>query len=488
MRTKQPTVNATQKKPEIAVMSEMLNRVNLMQRMGTYNGDRNIYDALGYPTGIITYKEYFSRYLRQDIAKAVIDRPVQSSWKGEIVIMEANNNGKDTPFETAWKKLAYDHKLKSLFIRADKLTGIGRYSVILFGMNDISKLEDYAKPINKKRKSNKLLYLKPLSEESAKIEKFDNDPKSERYGLPLLYSVTVNDISTQAGNANLNVKTIQVHYSRLLHIVEDILENETYGTPRLQAIYNRLIDLDKIVGGDAEMYWRGARPGYTGNVDSEYQMSPETLSDLRTQIEEFEHNLKRVLINEGVEYKALAQQIAEPSSHVDVQIQLISAETGIPKRILVGSERGELSSSQDKQEYISFVTSRREETNEPMLLRPFIEKCMDLAILPTISYFQVVWDKLFSLSDKEKVMMGKDRSMAVRDYIANPVSIKLLPIEVFLKYILAFDDNQIEEIMLEMDEAALEEIVMKSIEAGVKQKELSAGGEVEKEIKPIEQA
>ena len=469
MRTNKKAV-MEDKTSEIAVMAKMaamtsiVNRTNLFKTAGqTYSGDRSIYDALGYPQEI-NFNDYYARYVRQDIAKAVIDRPVQASWKGEITVLE-NSSDEKSPFEQAWEDLAYKHKLKSLFIRADKLTGIGRYSVVLFGLDDVKKIEDYAKPVSKRGKR-KLLYLKPLSEASAKIAEFEKDNTNERYGLPLLYEIVVNNSNTNDGNSQQ--ASFKVHYTRILHIVEGIIESEVYGTPRLKAIYNRLIDLDKIIGGDGEMFWRGARPGYTGNVDSEYQMSPETLADLRKQIEEFEHNLKRVLINEGVEYKALAQQIADPSPHADVQIQMISAETGIPKRILVGSERGELSSAQDKQEWISYVSSRREEQNEPMILRPFLEMCMDLGILPTVAYFEIVWDKLFSLSDKEKVQMGKDRSMAVRDYVASPVAVELLPIASFLEYVLAFDDKQIENIMGKIDIKRLQEVIDKTLEAGNK--------------------
>ena len=485
MRTNKTT--KVDKTTEIAVMAKMaamnaiVNRGSMFSSMGqTYSGDRSIYEALGYPAEI-TFGDFYARYIRQDIAKAVIDRPVQASWKGDITILE-NSSDEKSPFETAWSDLAYKHKLKSLFIRADKLTGIGRYSVVLFGLDDVKKIEDYAKPVNKRGKR-KLLYLKPLSEASAKISSFEKDNRNERFGLPLMYEVIVNN--AVSGDGASQQTSFKVHYTRILHIVEGIIESEVYGTPRLKAVYNRLIDLDKIVGGDGEMYWRGARPGYTGNVDSEYQMSPETLADLRKQIEEFEHNLKRVLINEGVEYKALQQQIADPSTHVDVNIQMISAETGIPKRILVGSERGELSSAQDKQEWISYVTSRREEQNEPMILRPFIERCMELGILPTVTYYMVSWDKLFSLSDKEKVQMGKDRSMAIRDYVASPVAVELLPVETFLEYILAFDEKEIENIMGKIDLDRLMEVIDKTIEAGNKDPKLSAVKEVSPDNAPV---
>lgn len=436
-------------KNTIQVFSELVNRINLASRLGidTYGGDRDIYNALGYPKKL-KIEDYWARYERQDIAKAIIDRPVKASWKGHIEVIETIADS-DTPFEKKWKELFLNLKLKSIFIRADKLTGLGRYSVILLGLNDVTKIEDFSKPVNP-RKGLELLYVKPISERSAKIDTFEKNPQNERFGLPLTYNIETSD--------GENTKTIKVHYTRVVHLVEDLSENEVYGTPRLKSVYNRLIDIEKIVGGDAEMFWRGARPGYVGEVDPDYQMSSDAYDDLQDQIKEFENSMRRVLINQGVKYNALAQQIADPLPHLDGQIQMISADTGIPKRILTGSERGELSSAQDKQEWITYVTSRREEQNEPMIIRPFINKLIDIKVLPESKVpYKVRWDKVFSLSDKEKVELGAKRAEAVKDYTTNGIAQELIPVDLFAEHFLAFDETQVEELMSKVDEEKIKE-------------------------------
>src|SRR5690606_25587104 len=99
---------------------------------------------------------YYGKYQRMDIAKAIIDRPVKASWKGDIEIIETDDE-KDTVFEKECNALLEDLKIKSILIRADKLTGLGTYSVMLLGIDDIINTEGFALPVNKKRK-NKLLY------------------------------------------------------------------------------------------------------------------------------------------------------------------------------------------------------------------------------------------------------------------------------------------------------------------------------------------
>jgi hypothetical protein len=431
-----------------SALSEITTRLKLSSQFGkdTYSGNRDIYEALGYPTSL-TFDNYWSRYLRHDIAKAIIDRPVKASWKGPIEVIETILQ-KESAFEKAWIELFDRLKLKSVFIRADKLTGIGRYSVIFLGLNDTGSVESLRNPVSKKE-GLKLLYVKPLSENTAKVDTYEADPKSERYGLPLTYNINLTTGDKKS--------VIVVHYSRVVHLIEELVEDEVFGTPRLQAVYNRLVDMEKLIGGDAEMFWRGARPGYTGEVQPDYQMTDEMFNSLREQIDEFENNLRRVLINEGVSYKAFEQQIADPTGHVEVQMQMISAVTGIPKRILTGSERGELSSAQDKLEWLSYVTSRREEQNEPMILRPFIDKCIEIGVLPEpASPYRIVWDKLFSLSDKEKVEIGRLRAEAIKSY-ATSSSQDLFPLDLFCKLFLSLDETQIEEILSRRKEGFDEE-------------------------------
>lgn len=429
-------------------MGELVNRLLLANRIGTqtYQGARDVYKALGYPNTLY-FEDFLSRYFRQDIAKAVIDRPVKASWKGTINIVE-NTKLKQTKFEKKWDKIYKTLKLKSVFMRADKLAGLGNYSVILLGLDDVRSREGFR---NKVRKGSKLIYVKPLSMTSAVINEWDKDSKSPRYGKPLYYKVSLTTQSSSyltTGNTTVAGSFDQeliVHYSRIVHIVDDVLEDEVNGIPRLQAVFNRLIDLEKLVGGDAEMFWRGARPGYTGSVKDDYEVTPEMLASIQDQIESFEHNLKRVLVNEGIDYKSLEQQIADPANHVDIQFSMISAVTAIPKRILIGSERGELSSAQDKQEWISYVTSRREETNEPNILRPFIDHLIEYEVLPEPKdgEYTVIWDKLFSLSDKEKVELGKNRAIALKEWSTNPAAQYMMPFEMFLQFLMGLDDTQI---------------------------------------------
>ena len=240
---------------QIKVFSELVNRLTLGYKMGVqYEGSRDLYKALGYKD-VLGFRDFYQRYTRQAMAKAIIDRPVKATWSGDLDMIEPEE-AEDTPFEEAWDELDRTLGIKTMLSRVDRLTGIGRYGVLLLGLNDVTNQQTFSQPATKS--NYKLIYLKPFGEETAKIDSYEVNPKNERYGKPLYYNINIVDAATQTS------QTVKVHYSRIIHVTDDNLESDVFGTPRLEPVFNNLMDLDKVTGGDAEMYWRGARPGYHG--------------------------------------------------------------------------------------------------------------------------------------------------------------------------------------------------------------------------------
>ena len=443
IKEKKKPIAALSAQKKMQVMSELVNRVNLANTLGKqYGTDRDIYTALGYPKDI-EYDDYYTKYKRQDIAGAIIKRPVESTWKGEVNLSDSNQD--DDKFEIQWKSLMQDLKLKKKFIRTDKLACIGRYSCILLGFNDVVDAElDFQKPVVKGRNL-KLIYLNVCAENNAVIKELETDSFNKRYGLPKFYTITIS-------SGENDTKSITVHYSRIIHIIGKSIDDDIYGEPVLMRVWNRLMDLEKLNGGSAEMYWRGAYPGFTADVDKEYTAPADLATTLEDQIKQYEHNLTRVLVNEGVDIKALQQQVSSPKDAVDVQLQMISAETGIPKRILVGSERGELSSTQDKDSWTTLIQTRREEQAEEQIIKPFVETMMEYGILETKEEWRVEWSELNVMSDKDRAEIGKTRSETIKNYAHEPMAPEVMPPAMFLKHILGLPPEVVEEVELELEE------------------------------------
>lgn len=430
-------------------VADNLSRMGLATRLGYQYGDkRKLYEALGYPKEVeLTFEWFYNKYDRQDIANAIINRPADATWSGALDVIEKGKP--ESTFSKQWAALNKKLKIKQRLCKVDKLAHIGRYALLLFGFDDVKKIKDFKRPLI--GTSRKLLYLKQVAECEAQITEYESDPTDPRYGMPKFYQIKVGTSLTSALKPGPSFQEIVVHHSRVLHIVSNNLTSEVFGTPSLKPIANRLVDLEKILGGDAESFWRGARPGYHAAAKEDYEMSNTELDQLQEELDNYEHDLRRFISAKGVDIKALEQQLSDPEKHIDVQIQAISAQTGIPKRILIGSERGELSSGQDSDQWLSLIRTRMEEFAEINVLRPVIDKCIEVGVLPKVEEYSVIWEDVFAPSEGKKVEIGKKRAEALKLYLSNTFSPDILPPALFFKYLLGLNEEQVTEALKAME-------------------------------------
>lgn len=419
-------------------LSTTAQRSAIARQLGqSYGGDRDLYTALGYKTDP-TYSDFMARYTRQDISTAVVNAPVDASWRVPPRITESEED--ETAFEIEWNALVKSQNIYQKFVRADKLAGIGSYSVLLLGFDDTGELKDEV------TSAKELIYLQPYGKSNAAIKEYVKDTKDPRFGLPFTYSIEMKQ------DGGTNTRAIVVHYTRIIHIAENLLEDNVEGEPRLQNIYNRLEDLERVVGGSAEMFWRGAFPGYNFKADENFDLSNQSLDEITDEIEEYMHGLKRYLKLKNVSVEDLAQQVSDPSKHVDAILTLISAATRIPKRILLGSERGELASSMDERNWLQIIESRRNNYCEPTLVRALIDRLIELSVLTTPKEgYLVEWSDLMAPSDKEVAEVGAVRAKAIKDYVSTPGADIVIPPEIFFRKIMGFSDEVINEINIILD-------------------------------------
>ncbi|MFH1547297.1 MAG: phage portal protein, partial [bacterium] len=371
------------------------------------NANRDLYKTLGYirTPGFDTYN---SRYVRGDIAKRIIDAFPNATWRKKPIVSEMQEE--PTEFDDAWKNFVREKRVFHYLARVDRISGIGQYGVLYMGYDGNTPLNE---PIEK---ASELLYMQPCNQANASISSFVTDKNNPRYGLPEIYNLKVRDASKQNSSS-----TVSVHHSRVIHVAEGLNDDDVFGTPRLQAILNRLQDIDLIAGGSAEMFWRGAFPGYAIIADEGADLSKQDMDDLEDEIQNYMHNLERYMRLVGAKVQGLDMQVADPTNHFDIQIRLVSAETGIPKRILLGSERGELASEQDERAWNERVDERRRDHAELMILRPFIDKQIEIGVLPKpIEGYNVEWPDISVPSAKETAEVMRLKTEALSKYAMSP--------------------------------------------------------------------
>lgn len=415
-------------------LSALAMRSSIASRLGkSFDDDRDIYTALGYNT-VPEFKDYMAKYRRNEVAKTVIDAPVDKSWQELPTLSESEDE--ETEFENAWCNLVEKKQVYHYLNRVDKLACIGQYGVLVLGFDDNTEMKQ---PVTR---AHELLYMMPYSQDNVNIKAYEIDPKSERYGKPVLYEVISKAYNASGVDQS---KSIEVHHSRVIHITPQPLEDDNFGRSVLESIYNRLQNLELVVGGSAEMFWRGAFPGYVAKLDEGHTFGHQSESDLEKELEEWVHDFKRTLRIQGVSIEAIQQQIADPRGQVDVMIDMICIATRIPKRILLGSERGELASSQDESNWIKTIISRRNKHCEPMILRPFVDRLIEVGVLPQpTDGYTITWPDPFAPSDEQKAELGAKRAKSLKDYVDSLGGENILPPELALKYLLGLNDETIE--------------------------------------------
>lgn len=377
----------------------MASRDALSGLLGTrFGGKRDYYKVYGYEE-VISFEQYLAKYRRQDIAKRVVNAPAFGTWSGAPTL----DGGSD--FNTAWT--AFLEAYPSLWAeleRADRLSGIGQFGILLLGFDDGRPLDQ---PVGS---ATKILYFQPYMQNSVTQINISDDTRSDQYGLPQLYHVQNPAMQSYFGQSPATsivrqVPTpeigLKIHASRILHIAEGTLESPVLGTPRLEAVFNLLDDLIKISGGSAETFWLESRKGIHVNVDKDMTLDTGDPEALQEEIDDYVNNLSRMIRTKGVTVQALGSDVADPRGAFDVTISLISGTSGIPKRILIGSEAGQLASQQDRSNWAERIHERRIDFAEPDILRQFITKCQGAGLLPEATP-AVEWPSGFFLDPLEE--------------------------------------------------------------------------------------
>lgn len=382
-----------------AMASNMLARSVLGQALGrTFGGKRDLYEALGYKEEL-TPEDYRFRYRRNSVAARVIDAFPRGTWRGEAVeLIESEDPEKITPFESAWTDLSTRLDIWPTLMRADILSGLGRYAVVFIG----GVGGNIKGPMPKKVAPEDVQFLSVYSELNAKIKSFEDNINSPRFGQPLVYSLK----SFLPGTKN--IIWLDVHWDRIIHLADGALDEPMYGQPRLERVWNLLDDLEKITGGGSEAFWLRAHQGYQFNLDPETELDVEGEKQLSDEADEFANGIRRIVRTRGMEIKALGSDVATFDRNVLSVISQISSGTGIPQRILIGSEQGQLASEQDRVNWSERVQDRRTEFAGPMVVRPLVNRLLEHGILPPpIDSWTVRWPRVFDLSEGERVKLAQ---------------------------------------------------------------------------------
>ena len=428
---------------------------------GTLDGPRrNVDDECQFPRrGEISLEDYAYLFERCSIAARVVELEPRESWKVTPLIFENEDGDTLTAFEQArddlsrnlrnesWYQSDSDEEgdpVWSMLQLVDELSGIGEYGVLLLGLEGDEDLSSPANGVDERgrrkgKPSNQLVYLRAYDQTKARIARYETDRSNPRYGLPVEYRISVAGFTSSAsrdGATPPDTEEVRVHWTRVIHIADTWHQSSpsrVSAIPRMRPVYNELLSIRKIAGASGEFYWNH------GSRDLIFSTHPQLGGKVRfpanfpTEVEKFQTGLQRWIKLAGMDAKTLNPAVADPTPHLDAQIRLLCIKKGVPERVFRGSERGELSSSQDERDWAKKMMARERSYNTSCLIVPLFDRLIQLGVLPEPKQYFVHWPNLLEQMPQEKATIAAARMDVLTKYIAGNVYQVMAPVDLFTR-------------------------------------------------------
>lgn len=444
------------------VMSQVVNAFSMSRRGTSLNGDarRNIDHECGYPEDIKA-EVYQKLYDRDPIAARVVEVLPRESWQVQPSVYESEDPDEATAFEAAWDALGSQLRGEQSHYRdeegspvydallgADIASGVTGEAVVLIGINDGLKLSQpaggvvegtdrqgrYALSVNAEALTGRrLLYLTVLPGSLVEVAARETNTASPRFNQPTGYKLT------------LETGEEAVHWTRVVPV------SERDGISRMQRVYNRLYDLQKIYGADAEGFWRNGVMKLFFESQEDENVDAEEMRDV---MERMMNGLQQFMYTGKLTAKGIAPAVADPNGHVQAHLEAICIQLGIPKRIFMGSERGELASSQDDAAWNDRLKARQQYHITPRVIVPFVDRLILLGVLPKPEAgYSVWWPDLTSQTPAEKAAIMVQRVAAWTQFVTGGMAQTVAPVDFATK----FDSMTDEEALSMLTNSAAEQ-------------------------------
>jgi len=402
----------------------------LLARWMNGGGKRNLYRDVSWIENP-TPADFLTAYRRNPIARRALKAFPDSTWADLPSIFETTDEA-ETAFEKAVGELVANKELrfKKRMLQLDKQACLGEYALLLLGLPG-----DSSTPAQKGN-AGKLAFLRVVGQSNAKISDTEKNASDPRFGQPKMY-----EINLSGGKDSKSSTPVLFHWTRVVHVAYNCEEGDVFGTPEMLPIINALTSLEYVYAAGAEGYYKTGMGGMGFKVDPNAELGEEDEKTLRRDIRDYMNELRRDLLLQGVEPKPLTMDYKSPKEIVELLIQSICADKGIPMRILLGSEIGDLASTQDRRNWMTIVFNRSRNVVETELLRPIVDRFVELGILPTPAKpYQIEWADPEALSQVEKADYGNKFITALVSYCNSPMALMVSPFSL-LTVVFGFKDE-----------------------------------------------
>ena len=352
----------------------------------------NVFLDYGYPQQL-EFLNFWNMYRRFGIAKNVVEMVPDTGWltTPQIVASEKFVNELDLLAE----RIDLWHRLKGLDIRQR----VGRYAGLFMRVKDGKKPHEPL--VGGLPGQGALVDITPLYESQLIVTETETDPTSENFGLPKMYEFRS---GTEGDRDARTQASFNIHPSRIVVAAEGADSTSIFGISALEAGYNSLMDLRKIIGAGGEGFYKNAAQSIVFDLKDAASASQnkELLEQFNINYDEFARNrFRRGLWTPGMEATVLESHLINPKEFFSNALNDVAASVPIPATVLIGQQTGRLASDEDARVFLSSVQSRRNNFMSS-LVTDVLDWFIANGILQTAEY-TVEWDDLLALSDKDRL-------------------------------------------------------------------------------------
>lgn len=447
---------------------------------------RDIDDECGFPK-TISAEDYLQVYEREAIAARVVEVIPAECWRALPEVYEDEDEDVETEFEAAWRELCksyygevnyYDDKeggfLYSTLYDLDVQRGIGQYGVLLYGFDDgqplstpVGGVEETNSGVDVSKgvynlaiapEKRKLTFLRVFNQVNASITKYETNVSSPRFGMPIMYHLTLDETRSTGEGAGVPFSGFDVHWTRVLHAMSDggSACSKTFGVPRLQQVYNDVQGERKLAGGSPEGFWKMCFTSLILETLPQLGASPKVNREaLKDRIEEYQNSLQKVLFLSGMTAKSIAPSVTDPTPHHNMLIERICIKLGIPVPVFKGYEIGEQASDNNERSWNRRVESLRNRERSPRILVPFINRLIAFGALPTPEKFCAHWPDIAEMTKQEEATLASTRQGAIAVYVDKGSSV-MTPLDFWTRE-MGYTQEEAQEIIDANEEAQQEE-------------------------------
>lgn len=295
------------------------------------------------------------------------------------------------------------------------------------------------------KKPLKLLFLRAFDESLVQIVRYEWNIRNPRFGLPVMYRITLNDPREQHTGVGLPLATVYVHWSRVIHLCDvnhQQTASEIFAAPRMRPVLNPLLDIMKISGASAEGYYQSCNeklsfethPQLGGDVD----IDDDRMKDI---FENIMNSHQRAWTARGMTVNAIAPTVVDPTPHYDLNVKRICIKIGCPVPVFQGYEIGEQASENNDDTWDGRVQHRQLNYLIPREIVPFVDRLITVGVLPEPTGYTVDWAEKDKESAKEKSDIGLVRTNTLAAYVSGQCETVIPPKEFLVDFLGVDDDN-----------------------------------------------